>query len=351
MFAELILPIIILIVMAVLGGLAPLVQPKTILFGVRIPQKLLKNRATSQFKRKFIKAYLSIDLVWLIVSGFIIFKAGSELYIYTILVQILIMFGSYAFWNKKVKIWKGKKLQQQPGLASQNTARVIDTQFRKEKLTINNLWYILPGALVVFQLAVNLYYYLTVSEKLAHPEQIISLIISTIFIFVIMLWQNHVIRNAKQQVSARNPQKSRQQNILFRRRWSKFLFIILTLLIGGNLLMNLSYLDIIGLDAEISENVYMIVPLLALIGSVILTIVTGQSGSRIDLDKNEDESEYDDVDDSSHWKLGIFYYNPADPSFFVEKRIGVGWTLNFANPKSYIFILVIIAIVIISSVV
>lgn len=351
MFAELILPIIILIVMAALGVLAPLVQPENILFGVRIPQKLLKIRAPSQFKRKFIKAYFSIDLVWLIASGFIIFKAGSELYIYTILVQILIMFGIYAFWNKKVKIWKGKKLQQQPGLASQNTARVIDTQFRKGKLTINNLWYILPGALIVFQLAVNLYYYLTVSEKVARPEQIISLIISTIFIFVIMLWQNHVIRNAKQQVSARNPQKSRQQNILFRRRWSKFLFIILTLLISGNLLLNLSYLDIIGLDAEISENVYMIVPLLALIGSVILTIVTGQSGSRIDLDNSEDESEYDDVDDDSHWKLGIFYYNPADQSFFVEKRIGVGWTLNFANPKSYIFILVIIAIVIILSVV
>jgi len=349
MFSELILPIIILIVMAVLGGLAPLVQPKNLLFGVRIPQKLLKTAVPSHFKRKFIKTYLSIDLVWLIIGIFIIFKFGSGPYIYTILVQILIMFGNYAFWNKKVKNWKEEKLQQQPGLASQNTARVVDTQFRKEKLTIHNFWYFIPGVLLFFQLAINLYYYLTVSEQMVRKEQIVSLIISSIFIFVIMLWQHYVIRNAKQQVSARNPQKSRQQNILFRRRWSKFLFIILTLLIIGNLVMNLSYLDIIDLDAQISENVYMIVPLLALIGSVILAIVTGQSGSRIDLNKNEEESEYDDVDDDSHWKLGIFYYNPADPSFLVEKRIGVGWTLNFANPKSYIFIIAIIAILIITS--
>jgi uncharacterized membrane protein len=31
------------------------------------------------------------------------------------------------------------------------------------------------------------------------------------------------------------------------------------------------------------------------------------------------------------WKLGIFYFNPADPSIFVAKRFGIGCTLNFGN--------------------
>ena len=31
------------------------------------------------------------------------------------------------------------------------------------------------------------------------------------------------------------------------------------------------------------------------------------------------------------WKLGLFYYNPADPAVMVEKRFGVGYTLNFGN--------------------
>lgn len=31
------------------------------------------------------------------------------------------------------------------------------------------------------------------------------------------------------------------------------------------------------------------------------------------------------------WKLGIFYFNPADPSIFVAKRFGIGYTLNFGN--------------------
>ena len=36
-------------------------------------------------------------------------------------------------------------------------------------------------------------------------------------------------------------------------------------------------------------------------------------------------------DDSKHWKLGVFYYNPDDPSESVERRNGVGSTVNFAS--------------------
>ena len=34
------------------------------------------------------------------------------------------------------------------------------------------------------------------------------------------------------------------------------------------------------------------------------------------------------------WKLGVFYFNRNDPALFVEKRFGIGWTLNFANPRA-----------------
>jgi uncharacterized membrane protein len=29
--------------------------------------------------------------------------------------------------------------------------------------------------------------------------------------------------------------------------------------------------------------------------------------------------------------------SPADPSIFVEKRMGIGWTLNFGNPWAWGF--------------
>jgi len=33
-----------------------------------------------------------------------------------------------------------------------------------------------------------------------------------------------------------------------------------------------------------------------------------------------------------HWKMGLFYYNPGDPSLFIEKRFGIGYTMNMARP-------------------
>ncbi len=35
------------------------------------------------------------------------------------------------------------------------------------------------------------------------------------------------------------------------------------------------------------------------------------------------------------WK-GIFYSNPEDPALLVPKRFGIGWTLNFGNPWSWV---------------
>lgn len=36
------------------------------------------------------------------------------------------------------------------------------------------------------------------------------------------------------------------------------------------------------------------------------------------------------------WKLGLVYFNPKDPTVWVEKRFGVGYTLNFARPAAWL---------------
>ncbi len=36
------------------------------------------------------------------------------------------------------------------------------------------------------------------------------------------------------------------------------------------------------------------------------------------------------------WYVGMFYYNPQDPAIFVEKRVGIGYTMNFANPLAWL---------------
>lgn len=40
-------------------------------------------------------------------------------------------------------------------------------------------------------------------------------------------------------------------------------------------------------------------------------------------------------DDDRYWVLGIFYFNRDDPSIFVPKRFGSGWTLNCGRPVAW----------------
>ena len=48
-------------------------------------------------------------------------------------------------------------------------------------------------------------------------------------------------------------------------------------------------------------------------------------------------------DDPSNWRMGIFYYNKLDKRIFPPKRLkGLGWTVNFANPYSFLTLTAII---------
>lgn len=41
----------------------------------------------------------------------------------------------------------------------------------------------------------------------------------------------------------------------------------------------------------------------------------------------------------------MFYYNKDDTNLFVSKSSGLGLTLNFANPLSFVLIIIILALV------
>jgi uncharacterized membrane protein len=44
----------------------------------------------------------------------------------------------------------------------------------------------------------------------------------------------------------------------------------------------------------------------------------------------------------ARWYGGLLYYNPSDAAVLVPKRFGLGWTLNFARPASWIYLAAIL---------
>jgi uncharacterized membrane protein len=71
---------------------------------------------------------------------------------------------------------------------------------------------------------------------------------------------------------------------------------------------------------------------------VATALRTGRNGSR--LAPREPAGDPADPrvvspDDDRYWRAGgLLYVNRQDPSFLVAKRFGIGWTINFGNPRS-----------------
>jgi uncharacterized membrane protein len=49
-------------------------------------------------------------------------------------------------------------------------------------------------------------------------------------------------------------------------------------------------------------------------------------------------------------KGSIFYYNVEDSNFIISRKLGIGWSFNWASPFSWITTLTIVAFVIMASI-
>lgn len=77
-----------------------------------------------------------------------------------------------------------------------------------------------------------------------------------------------------------------------------------------------------------------------LLGGLVVALRAGQGGSRLG---DPAETATDRTDDR-YWKLGVIYANRDDPSLFVERRFGFGWTVNVANPLALLLLVGILAL-------
>jgi uncharacterized membrane protein len=86
-------------------------------------------------------------------------------------------------------------------------------------------------------------------------------------------------------------------------------------------------------------------------GSLYLAFRYGQGGARLERKAAGAGALTNGLADNSQWVLGVFYVNRDDPSIFVEKRFGLGYTINFGNPRAvalFVALLVVIAAIVIS---
>ena len=90
-----------------------------------------------------------------------------------------------------------------------------------------------------------------------------------------------------------------------------------------------------------------ILPGLIAVAMVAILMWLGQGGSRTPPAQrlqSESPKPVGDRTDDRCWKLGVFYFNRDDPSVMVEKRFGIGYTMNFAHPLAWAILLLLLLV-------
>ncbi|MGO4474584.1 DUF5808 domain-containing protein [Arthrobacter sp. M-10] len=50
-------------------------------------------------------------------------------------------------------------------------------------------------------------------------------------------------------------------------------------------------------------------------------------------------------EDDKYWRSGLFYVNREDHALMVPRRFGLGWTLNFGNPRAAMILAGVVALI------
>src|SRR5205823_9852977 len=78
------------------------------------------------------------------------------------------------------------------------------------------------------------------------------------------------------------------------------------------------------------EPLVVVLPILA---AVVMAEVVLARNNR-ERDEGEKDTGLTHRDDDKYWRGGLFYVNREDHALWVPRRFGLGWTLNFGNPRA-----------------
>lgn len=83
---------------------------------------------------------------------------------------------------------------------------------------------------------------------------------------------------------------------------------------------------------------------LPVLAAVVITVVVLARNNR-ERGRNGEDTGLTHRDDDKYWRGGLFYINREDHALLVPRRFGIGWTLNFGNPRAAMLLAGVIALI------
>nr|WP_225895160.1 DUF1648 domain-containing protein [Clostridium botulinum] len=334
-----------------------IVTPKTtrkdIFLGVRIPEEESEKMEIKNIYKSFVLWNIIISLPVIFLLSFIVYKFNNiGLFVLFTFIYIFISFLIYIKFNNDVKKLKSNK----NWFKNKKQVIAVDTEFSSEnanKSLISPLCFLIPILIILITIFINIKAYPNLPNKVATHWDfngnvngyqnkstflIYQMPLMELFITSIFFLCYKIIGWSKKQISAVNSEESKTRNKLFRRILSiymTFSAIAMTIFLS---IINFQIMKVIDINDKYMMYFSLIFTLSIIIATILLGVKVGQGGSNLKLNyKNDNKNNFINKDDDDHWILGnTIYYNKEDPSLFIEKRFGIGWTINAGRPLGLI---------------
>lgn len=363
---EFIIFFITILFVGILQIFIPFIAKRSVVFGVSIPYEQVRHPQVIRYK----KSYAIINTIFtlaVLIGLFQLFQGQQFNETQLALVGVVLPFGLilvglsfYFFYHYKIT----KLKQTNNWFGSIKQVHFADLNIRSKDEMLASYIYLIPVIISVclMILTVNLYDQLP-SRIPTHwgpngePDAFsdkswmvaLGMPITLVLMQLMFYGINVFTKRSGIKISAGNVMSSQLRQLRLRKYSSWFLFVveIFMTLLFAILHLNLLYENII------SDLLMMITPFFFLViilaGAVWLAVKVGSVDSDFEGKEIIESSplKVESIDEDKHWIGGLFYFNRNDPSVFVEKRFGIGFTINFGNPIGYIILIVPIILIIV----
>ncbi|MEG0258666.1 MAG: DUF5808 domain-containing protein [Lysinibacillus sp.] len=355
---------IIYIFMITIQAVIPYIVRETIVFGVTVPEQNVCHPKLIAMKKRYTKVISILGIIiFLIMLVLLAIQQWSEIGEAIILMSSI--FGVMGismliYWLNHQEVMR-LKVSEAWGVELKQV-RVVDLTARSRDEMLPWPFFAAPISVTIMLIVVTFFQYNQMPHQIAvhwgpsgeadawtNKTYFTAISLPLVMLMMqFMLWGTvDSMKRSAIRVTANRKEESIESQLKTRKFASWFLMVAIY-----DLTMLLTTLQFSNIHPSIAKSPVLL-PLFLIFtaiifGSVIILVLKLRKW-RLAYAENV-KSEIMDVDEDRFWKGGLIYINRQDPSVFVEKRFGVGWTMNLANPRGYIVIFLPLMILLLISI-
>lgn len=348
----------IFLILGFVNGLTPYYSRRGTPFGITVPSSHQQDSFIQMRKKRF---FIQNVLLSILLSIPIVFFSNFEnqtaqdmwIGIYVIgamLVFFVLTFILYLQNRKAIQLWKK---EEQIIVETKKERIVVDTNYHRDLNAVSTRTIVIVQLVIVLiSVAVIGFFYDRIPNQFPihwnsqnipdrsvekSPLSVMMMPAMQLLMIPVLAFSHYAFIKSKQKLLANYPQITSYQSKKFRRAWS--INFLVTSIATQLLLTSTNFFSLFFAEDMAFGWMGLLIGIfiLGIVGySSFLTWKYGQGGEKLVFSEiDEPVEEVTEVDEEKYWKLGVFYYNPEDPSIFVEKRYGIGSTINLARWQSW----------------